>query len=104
MRRTGIRRQMKGRIRRMHVHLDPLGGVAGDMFAAALVDARPDLDLKFRDCEPAAGFLFLHLPRPDGVIGDDAPLIANWLADPTGPNGARVSRGPLARWSVACSA
>lgn len=27
----------------MHVHLDPLGGVAGDMFAAALVDARPEL-------------------------------------------------------------
>lgn len=27
----------------MHVHLDALGGVAGDMFAAALVDARPAL-------------------------------------------------------------
>jgi uncharacterized protein (TIGR00299 family) protein len=25
-----------------HVHLDPLGGVAGDMFAAALLDAMPD--------------------------------------------------------------
>lgn len=26
-----------------HVHLDPLGGIAGDMFAAALLDARPEL-------------------------------------------------------------
>lgn len=27
----------------MHVHLDAIGGVAGDMFLAALLDARPDL-------------------------------------------------------------
>jgi hypothetical protein len=27
----------------MHFHLDPIGGIAGDMFIAALVDARPEL-------------------------------------------------------------
>jgi uncharacterized protein (TIGR00299 family) protein len=27
----------------MHVHLDPVGGIAGDMFVAALVDAWPEL-------------------------------------------------------------
>lgn len=27
----------------LHVHLDPLGGLAGDMFLAALLDARPEL-------------------------------------------------------------
>ncbi len=27
----------------MHLHLDPLGGIAGDMFAAALLDAFPEL-------------------------------------------------------------
>ncbi len=27
-----------------HVHLDPVGGIAGDMFVAALLDARPDLE------------------------------------------------------------
>lgn len=27
----------------MHVHLDAIGGVAGDMFLAAMLDARPDL-------------------------------------------------------------
>jgi pyridinium-3,5-bisthiocarboxylic acid mononucleotide nickel chelatase len=26
-----------------HIHLDPLGGIAGDMFIAALLDAHPDL-------------------------------------------------------------
>ncbi len=28
----------------MHIHLDPVGGIAGDMFIAALLDARPDLE------------------------------------------------------------
>ena len=28
---------------RLHLHLDPLGGVAGDMFLAALLDAHPEL-------------------------------------------------------------
>lgn len=27
----------------MHIHLDPVGGLAGDMFAAAMLDAFPDL-------------------------------------------------------------
>lgn len=26
----------------MHYHLDPVGGVAGDMFVAALLDMEPD--------------------------------------------------------------
>ena len=30
-------------MRDMHLHLDPVGGVAGDMFAAALLDAFPEL-------------------------------------------------------------
>ena len=29
----------------MHLHLDPVGGIAGDMFIAALIDAFPGLDL-----------------------------------------------------------
>lgn len=26
----------------MHIHLDPIGGIAGDMFVAAMIDAQPD--------------------------------------------------------------
>jgi uncharacterized protein (DUF111 family) len=26
----------------MRIHLDPIGGVAGDMFIAAILDAKPD--------------------------------------------------------------
>lgn len=29
---------------RRHIHLDPVGGIAGDMFAAALLDAEPGLE------------------------------------------------------------
>ena len=35
--------ECEARARRMHFHLDPVGGIAGDMFIAALVDARPEL-------------------------------------------------------------
>ena len=34
---------MTGPARAVHIHLDPVGGVAGDMFLAAVIDARPDL-------------------------------------------------------------
>ena len=27
----------------LHIHLDPVGGIAGDMFISALIDARPEL-------------------------------------------------------------
>jgi uncharacterized protein (TIGR00299 family) protein len=32
----------------LELHLDPLGGIAGDMFAAALLDLRPDLEAGLR--------------------------------------------------------
>ena len=31
-----------------HLHLDPLGGVAGDMFVAALLDAAPEQEAACR--------------------------------------------------------
>lgn len=37
------------------VHLDPLGGIAGDMFAAALLDARPELEGGLGGAIAAAG-------------------------------------------------
>jgi uncharacterized protein (TIGR00299 family) protein len=44
----------------MHVHLDAIGGVAGDMFVAALVDARPELATAVREA-------LAQLPLPEGV-------------------------------------
>jgi uncharacterized protein (TIGR00299 family) protein len=39
----------------MHIHLDPVGGVAGDMFVAALLDAFPDLERGLVETVQAAG-------------------------------------------------
>jgi len=39
----------------MHVHLDAVGGVAGDMFAAALVDAGPEHEAAVREAVTALG-------------------------------------------------
>lgn len=39
----------------MHIHLDAIGGVAGDMFLAAMLDARPDLRDGLLEAIRAAG-------------------------------------------------
>ena len=39
----------------MHLHLDPLGGIAGDMFAAAMVDLHPHLAGELQAAFDAAG-------------------------------------------------
>lgn len=40
-----------------HIHIDPLGGLAGDMFAAAMLDAFPDLEAPLMADLEAAGIL-----------------------------------------------
>ncbi len=56
----------------MHVHLDAPGGVAGDMFAAALVDARPTLAEPVRAALAALdlppGIAHQFRPHDDGVL------------------------------------
>lgn len=39
----------------MHIHLDPVGGLAGDMFVAALLDAFPPLEAVIQNAVRAAG-------------------------------------------------
>ena len=39
----------------LHIHLDPIGGIAGDMFVAALLDAWPELALGVIEAIAAAG-------------------------------------------------
>lgn len=43
----------------MHLHLNPLGGLAGDMFCAALLDAHPELLTRVREAVAA-----IDMPRP----------------------------------------
>ncbi|MFT5448556.1 MAG: hypothetical protein ACI9DC_003741 [Gammaproteobacteria bacterium] len=56
----------------MHIHLDPVGGIAGDMFAAALLDLRPELEKDLRLALETAGFGAIvqvaREPFNDGVL------------------------------------
>ena len=52
-----------------HIHLDPLGGIAGDMFAAAMLDAFPEhQDDVIRAVRSLAGVACRLLPHDDGTL------------------------------------
>ena len=38
------------------IHLDPVGGISGDMFLAAMLDAFPELEGGFKEVISAIGF------------------------------------------------
>jgi uncharacterized protein (TIGR00299 family) protein len=57
----------------MHIHLEPVGGIAGDMFAAALLDAWPELGR-------AVDVALAALDLPDGVAAGPAPFNDGTLA------------------------
>lgn len=56
----------------VHLHLDPVGGVAGDMFAGALLDLRPELEAPALAAVRAAGLdarVGVRLrPYDDGIL------------------------------------
>ena len=56
----------------LEVHLDPLGGMAGDMFVAAILDLRPDLETglirALSDCPLIQDLRVNLLPHDDGVL------------------------------------
>ncbi len=55
----------------MHIHLDPLGGIAGDMFIAALSNAFPELKLHLEQVISEAGFSQVatkYSEKNDGVL------------------------------------
>jgi len=75
----------------LHVHLDALGGVSGDMFLAAMLDAFPELETPLTDDLQAAGInqhvLFsvsrvrvngLMAKQVDFRVSSDAPPTHHW--------------------------
>ena len=53
----------------LHIHLDPLGGAAGDMFAAALLDAFPEhRDGAIQAAQNLAGVECRIVPHHDGTL------------------------------------
>lgn len=56
----------------MHIHLEPVGGVAGDMFVASLLDAFPELEAQLRTAFAAAELdSVCHISRAahhDGIL------------------------------------
>jgi len=79
------------------IHLDAVGGVAGDMFAAALLDVRPDL---WPRCEAAVSAMDL----PEGLrvaraAHDDGVLAGSrFLVDAPQGNGRDHAREPHTSW------
>lgn len=52
-----------------HIHLDPLGGVAGDMFVAALLDSFPEhRDDVIQAAQRLSGVACRHVAHDDGVL------------------------------------
>jgi pyridinium-3,5-bisthiocarboxylic acid mononucleotide nickel chelatase len=74
---------------RLHFHLDPLGGLAGDMFLAALLDARPELAEETFAAMRAAGLPGSWQTRlvrhHDGVLGGHRVLIEAPAVEPGEP-------------------
>lgn len=55
----------------MHIHLDPLGGIAGDMFIAAMTDAFPEIKLRLEQVIAEANFpqiAIKYSEKNDGVL------------------------------------
>jgi pyridinium-3,5-bisthiocarboxylic acid mononucleotide nickel chelatase len=75
---------------RLHLHLDPLGGLAGDMFLAALLDAHPELAEETFAAMRAAGLpdsWHTRLVRHhDDVLGGHRVLIEAPTVEPGAPS------------------
>ena len=90
----------------LHIHLDPIGGVAGDMFLAAIVDAWPEYESTALEAIRAAGLprswsLALERGYSAGIVGRRF-RVAGDPSDHTHATGtfrdirARLAAAPLA--------
>jgi uncharacterized protein (TIGR00299 family) protein len=66
--------------RAMHIHLEPVGGIAGDMFVAALLDAWPDrhaaVDAALAAIDLPEGVAAGAVPFNDGILAGTRFLVA----------------------------
>lgn len=76
----------------LHIHFDPVGGVAGDMVAGALLDAFPELEAPVQaDLQAALGGMVKLVPRR-GVSNGHPCLRVEMLVQ-------GASRQPTGRWA-----
>jgi uncharacterized protein (TIGR00299 family) protein len=88
-----------------HIHLDPLGGLAGDMFLGAVLDAWPELAVGAFAAMRAAGlpddWQVRHLEHGDGVLTGSRVAIDPPAAGDHAPHGMyveireRIAAAPL---------
>ena len=75
----------------MHLHLDPIGGIAGDMFAAAVLDAFPSLEEELGAAFAASGLgAYARIARVDH---DDGALCGSRFVVEARPEGRAHARG-----------
>lgn len=86
-----------------HIRLDPLGGIAGDMFVSSLIDLRPDLvpavEEAFRCCPLLDGVDLKMEDHSDGVLKGKRFLVERRNYEPAAHHHAlwRDIRGALER-------
>ena len=74
----------------MHLHLDPVGGIAGDMFAAAVLDAFPSLETELCAAFDASGLgAYARVARADH---DDGTLSGSRFVASPSPEGEAHAR------------
>lgn len=83
----------------LHVHLDAVGGAAGDMFVAAMLDARPDLEARVLEdvaavLPPGTGRAVLTKGLSGGIAAKRFALVAEARSRPAHAHGHAHDHGP----------